>query len=97
MAFDPSTDGFKFGMIGLQNTHHDETKFFTVEAQIGNKTFKFNKPDWNTITPILWRFVNQKNTLVSNQDLPPYANIVYRIKAFDYTTMETQDDYGFAV
>jgi hypothetical protein len=78
------------------NTKRDHS-FYKVVATVGGTSIVFNKPDWNSTTQQIWKFVNQPDIQVESTDLAPFSAIVYQIHKFDTTTLHADEAYAFAV
>jgi len=47
--------------MGLFNTKRDKN-FYKIVAHVGGAKFVFNKPDWEHITQLVWRFATNDDT-----------------------------------
>lgn len=53
--FDYNQNSFKFGTVGIYNTHREKA-FYKIEANLGGKLLKLNEADWSAVTQTIWRF-----------------------------------------
>jgi hypothetical protein len=98
VAFDFTTDLFKFNLLGIYNTKREKA-FYKVRAYVGGHKHSFSKCNWEKTTQTVWRFNKLPDKIASCQEsaIGQHSSIIFKVMRYDLVSRQVDEDYAFAV